>query len=393
MFRSLRLRLALSHALVLAVILLFLGGVVQFLIARSLDDGVTTQLRQEDEAQVERMVENGAALPPADVDAPSAAAVQVAVFQAPSREPLGEPSEIPSWLTLAPPGVKNLNVAGEHVRVVTMPAIVGGRTVAWVEAGRSLLPEERLVHRLRLFFLLAGGLAVLVSVGAGWWLAGRAVHPVERAYGAQAGFAADASHELRTPLAFVRSGVEVLAEGDPQLGAEVLSQVDYLAGLSERLLQLARAERGGFVEALPVDLANACRASARRSERVHANRLSLTGIDGLIVRGDPVAVEAAIDAVLENVAVHGGGAAEVRWERNSHRAIVSVVDHGPGIPEELAHHAFERFFRADASRARDTGGAGLGLAVARALVEAQGGRMWVEPTPGGGLTAKISLDV
>ena len=83
----------------------------------------------------------------------------------------------------------------------------------------------------------------------------------------------------------------------------------------------------------------------------------------------------------------------MRWERNGHGAIVTIVDHGPGIPEDQAHHAFERFFRADASRTRDTGGAGLGLAVARALVEAQGGRMWVEPTPGGGLTAKIGLDL
>jgi two-component system OmpR family sensor kinase len=68
-----------------------------------------------------------------------------------------------------------------------------------------------------------------------------------------------------------------------------------------------------------------------------------------------------------------------------------VADHGPGLPPELASRAFDRFARADPSRTRSTGGAGLGLSLARALVEAQGGAMWLEDTPGGGLTARIAL--
>jgi signal transduction histidine kinase len=394
MFRSLRLRLAFSHAFVLAVMLVALGSFVQFLLARNLDNGVTAQLQQEAQAQVQRMVENDAALPPADVDAPSAAAVQVAVYGAPSGAPLGEPSEIPPWLGRRATGVSDLEVAGEHVRVVTVPAVVGGRTVAWVEAGRSLVPEERLLHWVRLLFLLGGALVVVASLAGGWWLAGSAVRPVEQAYEAQAGFAADASHELRTPLAFVRTGVEVLAEHDPALGEEVLSQVDYLTGLSQRLLHLARAEGGRLVlEKGPVDLAEPCRSSAHRSENVHGNHVALAGNGGVVVHADSVAIEAALDAVLENAARHGGGDAEMRWQLDGDRAVIAVTDHGPGILASHAHRAFDRFFRVDPSRARDTGGAGLGLALARALVEAQGGRMWLEPTPGGGVTAKIAFRV
>ena len=74
-------------------------------------------------------------------------------------------------------------------------------------------------------------------------------------------------------------------------------------------------------------------------------------------------------------------------------ALVSVVDHGKGMPADLHHRAFERFFRADPSRSRETGGAGLGLTLARALIEAQRGRMWLEPTGGGGVTAMIFLPV
>jgi signal transduction histidine kinase len=218
------------------------------------------------------------------------------------------------------------------------------------------------------------------------------VRPVERAYETQAGFAADASHELRTPLTFIRSGVEVLAERDPELGRDVLSEVDYLTGLTQRLLLLARAERGAVtLERGPVDVADICRSAARRSEGAYATSLSLDGPTALVANCDRVGTEAALDAVLENVKIHGGGAAELRWKANGTEALLSVADHGPGLDAEAAARAFDRFFRADPSRTRETGGAGLGLALARAMVEAEGGRMWVEPTPGGGLTANVAL--
>jgi len=392
MFRSLRVRLGLSHALVFVVLMVVLGGVVQFLLARSLDRGVTMQLLEQASAQANRIVESGTVQPPVDTDVPSAAAVQIAVYRAPSGSPIGEPREIPSWLRRYPDGVTDLRVAGEDVRVVTVAASSGGRTVAWVSAGRSLEPEDRLLHRVRLLFLSGGLAGAFASLGAGWWLGGRAVRPVEDAYHAQAGFAADASHELRTPLAFIRSGVEVLAERDQKLGADVLAEVDYLTGLTSRLLRLARAERGAVeIERGPVDLADVCRSAVHRSEGAHGNRLTLGGDEPLVVPADRDALEAALDAVLENGGRHGGGSAEVRWERDGREATVSIADHGPGLPPDLAGRAFDRFFRADPSRTRGTGGAGLGLALARALVTAQGGRIWIDTTDGGGMTARIAL--
>ena len=106
---------------------------------------------------------------------------------------------------------------------------------------------------------------------------------------------------------------------------------------------------------------------------------------------DPMATEAVLDAALENVAVHGGGEAVLRWSREDESAVLVVEEHGPGLLRELAARALDRFVRADASRARETGGAGLGLAFAKTLMEAQGGSISIETTVGGGLTARIRL--
>jgi len=392
MFRSLRLRLAVAFAVVSLVIMGVVGVLVLVLLSRSLDHRATDQLIAEASGQVERIEEGGPLEPPADLDHPSASAIQVAVYPAGSNRPAGEGKENPSWLKAYPDRVTDLSVAGEHVRVVTLPATVDGTQVAQVAAGRSLQPEAGFIARVRSLFLWGSVLVFCASLAGGWWWAGRAVEPVRRSYEAQAGFAADASHELRTPLAFIRAGVETMSERDPVLGREVIGEVDYLTGLTQRLLQLARAERDGFaLERGPVDVGAACREAARRSAAASGTSLSLDGPDAVGVVADRVALEAALDAILENVGRHGGGVAELCWERAGDRVVVRVIDHGPGIPSDLRNRAFDRFFRVDPSRARETGGAGLGLPLARSLVEAQGGRMNLDPTPGGGLTAQISL--
>ena len=119
--------------------------------------------------------------------------------------------------------------------------------------------------------------------------------------------------------------------------------------------------------------------------------MNLDGPEHQPVAGDRIALEAALDALLENVHVHGGGVADLRWGSHENEAMVSVIDQGPGMSSAAAAHAFERFFRVDPSRARRSGGAGLGLSVAHTLVAAQGGRIWLDLTHEGGLSVRIAL--
>jgi signal transduction histidine kinase len=390
MFRSLRVRIALSHALVMIVILVVLGVTLQFVLARTLDASITKQLRASADGVAAHIAELGHAAPPPDSDVPSDAATQIAVYT-PGGALVGEHAETPSWLRPTATGVADLGVSGQRVRVVTMPVTIGGSTVAWVVAGRTTVAEDDLVHRVRMLLLAASALAVLASLVAGWWLAGRAVRPVQRSYEARAAFAADASHELRTPLTFIRQGVEVLAAHDEALGQQVLGEVDYMARLSQRLLLLARAEGEPALVLEPIAIAGPIRQAAERSERALGLNLQVDGLDGLAAVADTAALEIALDAVFENVARHGGGSAAVLARREGGEIVIDVADAGPGLAPDLQSRAFERFFRADPSRARETGGAGLGLALTRAWVEAQRGRVSLGPTPGGGLTVSIGL--
>jgi len=383
--------MAVSHGLVLAMIVVILGGAAYVLLARTLDHAATADVLAAARAEADRIAETNRLTPPSDSDTPSASAVRVAVVL-PDGSFAGEGRAEPVWLRPRPAEVATIRALGEDVRLATIPAVSGGVRVGTVVAGRSLEAEDRLLRRLRLL-LWAGGLAaVAVSMAAGWILAGRATRPVRRAYEAQASFAADASHEFRSPLAFVRSGVEVLAEHEPELGDEVLHEVDYLTGLTERLLTLARAQSGSLAFQLkPVRLEPLCRTAVQRNRSVHGMRIDLR-IDGdPIAAADAIATEAILDAVLENVAAHAGGTALVSCRAQAGVVRIDVADSGPGLTDEELAHAFERFYRADPVRAHENGGAGLGLALARSLAEAQRGRIWLERTPGGGLTAVLQL--
>jgi len=391
MFRSLRIRMALSHGAVLAAIVFLLGGTAYVLLDRSFNHAATADLVAAARAEADHIAETGVVRPPLDNDLPSSASVRIAVFT-PDGTPVGEPRANPSWLRPTGASVATIHALGEEVRVASVPVMSGGRQVATVVAGRSLVPEDRLLARLRLLLVVGGIAAVGASMVAGWFLAGRAARPVRRAYEAQASFAADASHELRSPLAFVRSGVEVLAEHDPDLGGEVLGEVDYLTGLTDRLLTLARAQSGRLSLTLRrARVRDLLERAAARQRSVHNMTLGLEFEGDPSAVADPIATEAALDAILENVATHAGGIATIRCRTSEGEVHVEVADHGPGLTQEQRRRAFERFFRADPVRGHEDGGAGLGLALARSLIEAQSGRVWLEETPGGGLTAMVAL--
>jgi signal transduction histidine kinase len=202
-------------------------------------------------------------------------------------------------------------------------------------------------------------------------------------------FTADASHELRTPLTAMRSVGEVALRNTH--GAKVyrdvigsmLEEVDRLTRLVESLLTLTRGDSGRVqLASQTLDLAGLA-GNVIDQLRVLADEkqqdLTLRAAVPVHAMGDPALVRQALTNVIHNAIKYtpNGGAITVEAKMGSGRAVIEVRDTGPGIPATHRDRIFDRFYRVDASRSREEGGVGLGLAIARWAIEANGGQIEV----------------
>jgi signal transduction histidine kinase len=199
-------------------------------------------------------------------------------------------------------------------------------------------------------------------------------------------------HDLRTPLAALRAGLEALVDGvapDPDRYLRSMQrQVEVLGALVDDLFLLSSIEAGRLeVTSEPLDLAELVTEAVESMVPAAAGRgieLVVDAPERVTVFGSAAAIGRVVRNLVDNALRHTPDGSEVRVAvSNGAMATVRVTDAGPGFTPEFATRAFERFARAEPSRSRSTGGAGLGLAIARGLVEAHGGRIWIEQAPGG----------
>ncbi len=221
-------------------------------------------------------------------------------------------------------------------------------------------------------------------------------------------FVGDASHELRTPLATVRGFAELHRIGAVTSPDEVTTsfrrietEAVRMGGLVDDLLLLARLDEQRPLDAAPVDLL-VLAADARHDATALApdRQVALTGpVDGAppgpaLVTGDDARLRQVLANLLANALRHtpAGTPVQLGVGVRDGAAVLRVVDHGPGVPAQDAERVFERFYRADTSRARHQGGgSGLGLAIVAAIVGAHRGTAALVPTRGGGATAEVVL--
>ena len=390
MFRGARFRLAVVNGLALLTVLAILRVAGFLLLETRLNRDATDELRSVAALITLRIERDGF-----DTLSPALRAYRYPIRSAVFSEGgtlIAAEDQPPAWLRPAAGEVTDVaGDGGERTRIVTLPADAPDGRRASVVVARSVERVDAVLDEVRTVLQYASGLAIVLAALFGWWAAGRAVRPIMRSYEAQAAFAADASHELRTPLTFIRAGVEVLAEGRPDLGRQVLDEVDYMTALTNRLLLLARAERREVaLDRRPFDIGEITRAAAVRSRAALGTEVTCEGPE-IEALGDPVVTESILDVLFENVARHGKGRAVATWRVEDDRVVLRVVDRGEGVSSEDLERLFDRFFRIDPSRARESGGAGLGLPIARALAIAEGGTLRLEPTPGGGVTAVLDL--
>jgi two-component system OmpR family sensor kinase len=435
-----RLRLALAFALAMAVVLAAIGAFLYFRLGSSLDESV-------DQGLETRAAEVGALAARDDLSLSSGLGDDESFAQVISPDgtivdstpqvgarPLLEPAE----LRAAAQGVVKLERGG--ARLLARP-VDGASGALVIVVGASLEERDEALNGFLGELLVGGPIALLLASLLGYGVATAALRPVEamraeaagvsavepgrrlplprardeisrlgstlndmldrleRALERERSFLDDASHELRTPLALLKTELE-LALRNPRSHAELeqalrsaAAETDRLAQLAEDLLVLARSDQGRLpLRRAPVSvhgvLSGVAARFGRRAEEA-GRAIEVDAADGLVVPADAVRLEQALGNLVENALRHGEGSIRLSAVEGDGRVEMHVLDEGGGIPPEFVPRAFERFTRADQSRAG--AGAGLGLAIAQVIAQAHDGFARAANRPEGGADVWLSI--
>jgi len=357
------------------------------------------------------------------------------------RLPL-DPSMLSALQSGASPQPAVVTVGGQQLLLDNAALVFHGGVAGVLQVARPLQAIDQPLDVVRRVLLIGGPIATLLAFGLGWLLAGTALRPIARitrtaraigeaqdfdqrvaytgprdevgrlattfnamlarlaeAYQTQRRFVADASHELRTPLTSIRGNVALLRRVPPVSADDrtaILDDLDVesvrMARLVSDLLTLARADVGRALRRETVPVSPLLAALLRRARATHpVHTIRVEGDPAMAVRADPDALTQVLLILLDNACkfTPPEGTIAVAMAVSGDGVMIAVRDTGYGIAPEDLPHVFERFYQGDTSRAGV--GAGLGLAIAQALVEGQGGAIDVESYVGAGSVFTVTL--
>lgn len=353
------------------------------------------------------------------------------------------PIEKPDSLTS--PQFKTAQVEGHPLRFYSQAISITGRAYT-VQVAAPMHEAFEALQQFRILLLLGVPLLLIAASFGGYWISSRALAPfdeishaaerisiqslTERLHVAQTGdqlqrlsqtlnqmfsrleaavkrmtqFTADASHELRAPVALIRTTAEIAvmrgrspSEYRDAL-TDILGEAERMSQVIDSLLLLARTDSGTErIETIALDARTVVREAAEQGEKLAQNHKVVfeAEIPGTAVpiRADSDALRRALLILLDNAVKYtsNGGLVRLKLAPVEGFAVASVSDTGIGIKQEDLPYIFDRFWRADKARSREREGAGLGLSIAKWLIEAQGGAISVTSDPGKGSTFSIRI--
>jgi len=451
---SVRWRLTLWYGTILACVVTFFGATVLFLNNRNLLRRTDTELLEE-AGELSLEVQLARNLPDlqqqlrdrfydhAQFDFQVTTARGAAVFKSQRLEEVGLPAPLsvepgePIFESRPVGPFGDSRVVGQFVSGPAGPFVV--------QVLVPLAPNQREARELAAILLATGPIAVILALAGGYWLARRALAPVDRMAAAaeqismahldrlidvgnpddelgrlgrtlngmiarlrdavrqMQQFTADAAHELRTPLAVLQTEAEVAlrtarsVDDYRKVVESTLHESQRLARLAGQLLQLSQCDTQAFEivhEEVPLDAVVADVAEQLQTQAARQGiRLEVAALHECSVTGDDIQLSQVFFNLLDNAVKYTprGGQVRVSSVRSEGQVTINVADTGPGIAQEHLPHVFDRFYRADRSRTEATGGAGLGLAICKAIVEAHGGTIAATSSVGAGTQFLVTL--
>jgi signal transduction histidine kinase len=277
--------------------------------------------------------------------------------------------------------------------------------IVWLSVGRALRPVEAM--RREADAITSAHLHRRLAIPAGHdeiprlaLTLNEMLDRIDESHRVQRQFVSDASHELRSPLSTIRQSAEV-ARGYPdrvpvtRLADDVLSESGRLENLVDALLLLARLDDTDGVphekQADLVDLDDLVLAEVKRVRSSANVRVDVSAVSGGQVRGNEILLSQVVRNLVDNAVRHAVSLVSVSVREHAHRVEMSVEDDGKGILPEDRELVFERFVRLDGARAREAGGAGLGLAIVRKILDVSGGSVRLDESSMGGAKFTVFL--
>lgn len=297
------------------------------------------------------------------------------------------------------------------IRLYSVPVRnTSGQIVGMLQVGKEMVGYEEQLNQALIITLIVALAGLGLAVAAAFLLTNRALVPVHQSFERQRHFVADASHELRTPLALIRANAEValLSNNKPddatgKLLKDICQEVDYLTRLVADLLTLARADDGNYIhKPEPVELEHLAQEIVRQMlPLATARNLALklerpaAGQGEIWLEGDPVRLRQLLLILLDNAIKYTqNGEVRLILEGEPNRsAVIKVIDTGIGIPQDNLDMIFDRFYRVAKARSRSEGGFGLGLSIARWIVQVHRGTIEVTSQSGKGSTFVVTLPI
>lgn len=445
---SLRLRLALFGAAVVALTLLLFGTLLYLLLARGVNSNQDDALRaRAGQAAASLGSEPAARSPLAPADLRSSTDIFVEVLAQDgtvlySTAVLdGAPPTVPDSLRLQAESASGgiFTTVGDATRGTQLRLYAVRSSSDVLVAGQSTRVPASNLSGVLVFLIISAVPTLLAALAASWLVAGRALKPLRevaatadeigrtRDFGrrladrrsrdevsllsasfnrmldalagaleSQRRFVADASHELRTPLATIQGNAGLLAQG-PEItdavrraaAADIAGESERMARLTDRLLTLARADSGLELALAPVELRPLVAETVRQVAALHPDRTITVEAEELSVAGDEDALRQLVLILLDNATRHARISVSISLAAESGWARLMVADDGPGVPVEDRELIFRRFYKGD--RSRSDGGAGLGLAIARWITDQHKGRIITGDGPDGGAAFFVDI--